>query len=287
MVLGGKSRFQSPTNFNFIETKYKRKQGKLHFRFNLNNFVTSNFVSVLWNIAGPTTFTKFLWNEGGQGSGGTADNLSAWDGKFNTLDAGASKTDVELILPINNLQQRNNMNFNFNLINGKIDLHLNGRLNGSIEFAPNKFPVDSLLYPELFFNTKNIKNKSISEITGNNDFYGSGGVIENLKIYNKSLADDYIKYLYLKNKKIDNLIFDIPCGMRNNVEEINNLYNYNIPGRKNNNLKIYIKNGAFDIQTQENITNFIDKKIGNVLPANVENIEYDFSINKGPRLIDE
>ena len=102
-----------------------------------------------------------------------------------------------------------------------------------------------------------------------------------------TLADDYIKYLYLKNKKIDNLIFDIPCGMRNNVEEINNLYNYNIPGRKNNNLKIYIKNGAFDIQTQENITNFIDKKIGNVLPANVENIEYDFSINKGPRLIDE
>ena len=118
----------------------------------------------------------------------------------------------------------------------------------------------------------------------NNDFFGTGGSIENLKIYNYSLADDFIKYLYLKNKKIDDLIFDVTCGSRNNIEEINNLYDYNIPGRKNNNLKIYIKNGAFDIETQKKITQYIDNKIQNVLPANVNEVEYDFSINKGPRL---
>ena len=47
-----------------------------------------------------------------------------------------------------------------------------------------------------------------------------------------------VKYLYLENTKIDEMIFDIPCGSRNNIEEINSLYNYNIPGYKNNNLRI-------------------------------------------------
>ena len=284
LVIGGKSRFQSPVNFNSLQTKYRNKQGKLHLRLNLTNFIKSSFISVVWGNAGPTSFTKFLWNEGGQGSGGAADNLSAWDGGFNSFEAGARDTSLELFLPIENLLQKNNINFNFNLINGNIDVHLNGKKSGSIEFEPNKFPVDSLLYPELFFNTKNIKNKSFSQIVNNNDFFGTGGSIENLKIYNYSLADDFIKYLYLKNKKIDDLIFDVTCGSRNNIEEINNLYDYNIPGRKNNNLKIYIKNGAFDIETQKKITQYIDNKIQTVLPANVNEIEYDFSINKGPRL---
>ena len=51
-----------------------------------------------------------------------------------------------------------------------------------------------------------------------------------------------INYLYMSTLKVDDLNFDIQCGTRNNIEEVNNLYNYKIPGFKNDTTKIIIKN---------------------------------------------
>ena len=248
----------------------------MFFKLNIKNFLESNFISVQWNDAGPPIFpglSSFTFSN-------PALNLSAWDGRFDDSVLETQDTNFELLLPFNNLNLKNNsFSFNFNLINGQIDVYLNGAKKGSLVFSPNLFTINSLKFPDLFFNIQNIKNIPIIDISKDNNLYGQGGSIRNLKLYNNTISEDLIKYLYLKNKKIDDLVFDIPCGARNNVEEINSLYNYNIPGRKNNNFKVYIKNGRFTENSIPQIKTFLDKKISKTLPINVNNVEYNFDLN--------
>lgn len=276
IAVNGKSNNINPVGFEFLENKYKEFQNKLFFKLNIKNFLESNFISVQWNDAGPPIFpglSSFTFSN-------PALNLSAWDGRFDDSVLETQDTNFELLLPFNNLNLKNNsFSFNFNLINGQIDVYLNGAKKGSLVFSPNLFTINSLKFPDLFFNIQNIKNIPIIDISKDNNLYGQGGSIRNLKLYNNTISEDLIKYLYLKNKKIDDLVFDIPCGARNNVEEINSLYNYNIPGRKNNNFKVYIKNGRFTENSIPQIKTFLDKKISKTLPINVNNVEYNFDLN--------
>ena len=60
---------------------------------------------------------------------------------------------------------------------------------------------------------------------------------------------------------------------------MNNIYNVNLPGIKNNNVKIYIKNANLSKTEQENFEKFLNNKLKRVLPSNIDTIEYDFDIN--------
>ena len=279
----GKSLGFNPVNFNDVYNKYGDKQGKMHFKFNVNNFVTPNFVSVFWDNAGVGGgFSTFSWGKSATGPGDPGfipPGLSAWDGTFEDSSISRFDTNFEAFLPIHDLKLKNTFSINFNLKAGMVEFFKDGDLLGSINFITNFFPTNAIKSNNLFFNNQNLKNRPISEVLKTNKFFGKGGSVSDVKIYDNSISEDMVKYLYLKNKKIDNLVFDITCGSRNNVEEINSLYNYNIPGRKNNNLKVYIKNGRFSNDTKELIKTFVDSKIKKVLPVNVSNIEYDFELN--------
>ena len=86
-----------------------------------------------------------------------------------------------------------------------------------------------------------------------------------------------INYLQLNTVKIDDLNFEIQCGTRNDIEEINSLYNYKIPGFKNDTTKIIIKNIKLDENTTTNLIEYLDSNIYKAFPFNVQNIIY--SIN--------
>ena len=282
IVIQGKTRNINPVNFESLENKYKQYQDKLNFVLNVKNFLESNYISVEWQDAGPPIYTSFIFGSGSDVAsvtGSIPEGLSGWDGKFDTSSLQNQDINFESILPVNNLKLNNRISINFNLVIGEITFYLNARKLGTISFIPNKFPVQSLKFPDLFINTQNIKNNSISKLLNTNEYFGNGGNISNFKIYNNTISEDLIKYLYLENTKIDEMIFDIPCGSRNNIEEINSLYNYNIPGYKNNNFKVYVKNGRFDENTKDKIIEFVNKKIASYLPVNVNNIEYNFDLN--------
>lgn len=263
----------NPVNFNDVYNKYSEKQGKMHFKFNVNNFVTPNFISVFWDNAGVAGgFDQFTYNFPGVG-------LSAWDGTFEDATISRFDTNFEAFLPVKELKLKNTFSVNFNLKAGKVEFYQNGEFLGLIRFVSNFFPTEAIKSNNIFFNNQNIKNIPISKLLNTNKFYGKGGSLSNVKVYNNSVSEDFVRYLFLKDKTIDDLTFDIPCGSRNNVEEINSLYNYNIPGSKNNNLKIYIKNGRFNDNTKELIKTFVNSKVEKVLPINVNNLEYNFDLN--------
>jgi hypothetical protein len=65
-------------------------------------------------------------------------------------------------------------------------------------------------------------------------------MIENLLIHNKTLS--YYEYLAmrLRNTYINKLILTLPCGMRNNIDELVRYFKYNVSPSISNKVKINI-----------------------------------------------
>lgn len=264
----GNSNFITPVSFSNLYTKYKDKQGDLHFRLSFSTRQDIELKKDVWN----TVFTETLstWD----GDGGTQLVKQPWNTFFTEEVAEISS---ETFTRINNIKLKNTFTFNFNLDGGIVDIYLNGINVSQLQFTPNKAILDEILAPNVLFNTLSIDGAPLNRIVSG--YYGEGGKISNLKIYDDFLSEDFIKYLHLENKEIDKLIFDVTCGSRSNVEELNNLYNYNIPGLKNNKLKIYIRNAQIAGVSRNKIIDFLDKKIKEILPANIDETVYDFDIN--------
>jgi hypothetical protein len=266
----GNSNFITPVSFSNVYSKYKDKQGDLYFRVAFDTRKDIGLKKDVWN----TVFTETLstWDD----NGGAQTVLQPWNTFFteevvNVVQENFSKID--------NIKLKNTFTFNYNLDGGIIDIYLNGENVSQIKFKPNKFLLDRLLSPNVLFNIPTIDGKPLNQIINTNDYYSKGGKISNLKIYSDYLSNDFINYLHLENREIDKLIFDITCGSRSNVEELNNLYNYNIPGLKNNKLKIYIRNAQIAEDSKEKVINFLNKKVKDILPANVDETVYDLDIN--------
>ncbi len=262
--------FIRPIGFSDLYSKYKNKQGDLYFRVGFDTRKSISLKKDVWNIV--LTDTLSTWD----GNDATPVQRQQWN-TFFTADEFEIKD--ENFIKIDNDLKDNRFTFNFNLDGGIITIYKNGFKLIDLKFAPNKFLVDQLLSPDVLFNIPTIDGTPLSEITKNGNYFSKGATLDNLKIYSDFISDDFVNYLHLENKEIDELILDIPSGARNNLEELDNLYNYNIPGSKNNKLKIYIRNANISKASRDKVIKFINNKIKEAIPANVIDIDYDLDIN--------
>ncbi len=67
-------------------------------------------------------------------------------------------------------------------------------------------------------------------------------------------------------------------GTYNNIEEINTLFNYNIPGNKNTHIKVHLENITIEDDNISDIIRYIQTNLEKQIPANTLNISY--RINK-------
>jgi hypothetical protein len=89
---------------------------------------------------------------------------------------------------------------------------------------------------------------------------------------------DLIGYQYLECSDIDPINFDITTGTRNNIETIDNLFSYAIPGSLANRVKIYIKNGKLTSNEGRILADTLTSKIKTFMPKNVTQVVFDYSI---------
>lgn len=263
-LLENNGNFMSPVNFQYLNNKYSEYQDKLCFQFNIDNYLKSLFLNPEWQEDDPDS-----WNNPGAG-------YAPWDAQL--LDKTTESVEEVIVeFPYTNLN--NTISIDFNIPGGLINLYFNGELLRSITFESNIIPNNRILYPNIFINVPNLFRDSITDFVNSNQFYGTGGSISNLKVYNTTINRSLAEYLYLKDKKIDDLNFDIPCGTRNNIEEVDNLYSYIIPGRKDNNIKIYIKNAYMDETTKATVKEYLKNTLPRQLPSNVDFVDFNFDIN--------
>jgi hypothetical protein len=102
--------------------------------------------------------------------------------------------------------------------------------------------------------------------------------VKNFRAYNAQLFRDLIGYQYLECSDIDPINFDITTGTRNNIETIDNLFSYAIPGSLANRVKIYIKNGKLTSNEGRILADTLTSKIKTFMPKNVTQVVFDYSI---------
>ena len=174
---------------------------------------------------------------------------------------------MEIIFEVPNLDIKNYINLDFDLNGGVIRLYNNGIFFGNITFQPNLIPLDRIIYPELFINSQNIRNTPIDNIVTDISYNSKGGILKNFKVHNTSFDTSLINYLELQTKSIDPLYFRVPSATRNKTEEIDTLFNYNIPGNVSNYIKVNIKdiNINNDIKTQ--LKDYLERSVQVVTPS--------------------
>tara|TARA_R110001599_G_scaffold110523_3_gene274469 strand:+ start:3300 stop:7409 length:4110 start_codon:yes stop_codon:yes gene_type:complete len=262
-TLTGSRMFINPTSYYSINQKYSSYRDKLIFKFNLNSLTNVRWITEKWNEAGPplsaTGYSSFEWTNPALG-------LSAWDGSIQ-LQQSEDTSNVEIIFEIPNLDIKNYINLDFDINSGKIRLYNNGLFIGDITFEPNLIPIERIIYPELFINTQNIRNTPIDNIVTDISYNSKGGLLKNFKVHNTSFETSLINYLELQTKSIDPLYFRVPCATRNKTEEIDTMFNYNIPGNISNYVKVNIKNIDINNDVKAQLEDYLKRSVKVVTPS--------------------
>lgn len=174
-----------------------------------------------------------------------------------------------------------NLTLSFDSYQGQILLYNNGEIIKNISLSAtgiNQFIGSYYLNNTFGVGMPFIENRPSSQILDYD--YASNFEISNFKVFGRTLSQDEVKFNYLKNSKIDSINFDVPCGTRNNTDTAISYNRYAIPGRKNNNVKIYIKNLDFSEYNQSILTSQIKTKLNSILPLNTDNVELIYINNE-------
>ena len=160
--------------------------------------------------------------------------------------------------------------------NGFLEIYNNAELIKSIPLSANTFYTSYFLNNNFGVGMPFINNKAASTLgTSYNSFPNNYG-ITNFVVYNRALNPDEVKFNYLKTQKIDAINFDIPQGTRNNTDTASSFNKFVIPGRKNNDVKIYIKNASLDKEGEDQLSSQLIGKLKNILPVNTSNIKIEY-----------
>ena len=253
--------FINPSGFAFAENTYKKYENKLTFTANLQNTFAAEISARIWS-----TFSH-SWT--------ATPPIEYW--AFNYSDI-TDLTDNSIIdtVPIDGLS--NHINIDFNIIDGIITIHTNGVITNQISIPSNSQSIDNIVKNMLYVGNQNYSTKGITDYVSNQTLLATGATISDLVVYNISMSDDFIKYLYLKGIEVEDINIDVVSGSRNNIETVDNIFKYNIPGRLSNNITVYIKGAALDEHSKSTLMSILDTKLKDIVPVNISNITYNFDI---------
>jgi len=182
-----------------------------------------------------------------------------------------------------NLLQNINQNISlvFDSVNGIINLYNNGILLNTALLSSaslNGYSTSHYLNNNFGIGIPFIDNIPATNVSTFD--YASGFSINNFIVYADNLNEDEIKFNYLSGAKIDILNFDVPSGTRNNTDTITSFNRFSIPGRKNNSIKVYVKNLDFTPSQQQALSQIVLAKLQSISPVTTNNFDIIYLDNE-------
>jgi hypothetical protein len=157
----------------------------------------------------------------------------------------------------------------FDSYHGFMDLFIDGELAGSTQFPPRKYKFSNLINRPFMFGTSTFKNNtpSFAYLKKNSDLV-NGVTIKDYYLYNTPLNDFDIKFHAKVGMNIQDIHFNVPCGRRNYLEEIERYFKATIPGSKSTLFNINIKNtGITDVALQQALQARIIDELNKTAPV--------------------
>lgn len=253
--------FINPTGFYFTENTYKDYNDKFCFTLNLpNTFVVEGSTRIWstyahsWSAVSPVSYWAFNYS-----------NISK-----------ISDNSIIQVLPLNNLTHHIDMDFN--LIDGVISIFIDGVQTAQVDVPSNLLSIYTILKNVVYIGNQNYTNKVITDIVSGQKLLAQNIGISDFRIYNISLSRDFIKYLYLRGLKIDDINIDVSCSSRSSTETIDNIFKYDTPGNLSNDITVYIKGILPDQTSKDKLSKLITDRLASIIPITIDNIEYNFEI---------
>lgn len=151
----------------------------------------------------------------------------------------------------------------FDAYHGFMSLFVDGQKSGDVQFAPRKYKFSNLLYRPFLIGTSCFNNSTPLYQYLKKDSYIIDNVkIRNLYLYSIPLNDCDIVMHARESRDIQDIHFDIPCGRRNYLEEIERYFKATIPGSKSTQYNIVLRNTGI---TDEKLRKALEERIAIVL----------------------
>jgi hypothetical protein len=195
---------------------------------------------------------------------------------FSGVDTQSKQTVIETF----NIENSSNIVITMDFVNNNIRSYVNSKLVKDIQLDQDLVFSSYFLQNNFGVGMPYINNKAASTLDIDYNDFAQNYVLNNFAVYNKSLNPDEIKFNYLKDKVIDSLNFDIPQGTRNNTDTATSFNKLIIPGRKNNNVKLYIKNLNLNDAGKAQLSSQLLGKLKDILPITISNIEIKYIDNE-------
>lgn len=170
--------------------------------------------------------------------------------------------------------------YRIDTISGNITVFVDGQRIDNVTFEPGKFALQSIFDEGLFIGATGFNNNILlRDYLNQPDRYFCKEIsITQPYIYNTAISDIDVKFLNLNNLNISEVVASFPCGERNQMEQIERFFKWQLPGNKSNSINIRVKN---NILTNDSLNTILKgeimREISNALPASVtvKNITFE------------
>jgi hypothetical protein len=156
--------------------------------------------------------------------------------------------------------------------NGFNTFFIDGQKVTSVQYPPRKYQFNNFGYRPFLAGTAVYKNS----IPLFNYLQKKEGLVINLTmsdvhVYNAALMDADIAMLARENMKINDIHFNVPCGRRNYLEEIERYFKATVPGSKSTYYNLNIRNsGIFNNDLQAVLAQRFIAKLNELAPVHTQ-----------------
>ena len=186
------------------------------------------------------------------------------------------KNKQTTIVPFDLINNDSQIVLVLDVINGYLNIYSDAELIQSVSLSANNFYTSYYLNNNFGVGVPYINNKAIPTIGENYNSYPNYYSLNNFVVYNRALNPDEVKFNYLKNQTINPINFDITQGTRNDTDTVASFNKMVIPGRKNNNIIVYVKNANLTDLSQQQLTPILLEKLRQIIPLNISDIEINY-----------
>jgi len=164
---------------------------------------------------------------------------------------------------------------------GLFNFVIDGSNVDSYSFQDAKYSYGTIFDNAFYIGTEpSYGNNKLNENLNDVNYYNYGNFkIKDFYIYSVPLYLYDIANIIRSYYTIQDINFQLPCGKRNYVENIDKLFKFKLPGRKSNlfNVKI-LDTGITENSIQSDINNNIIEQIKTVIPANTRLNKIDWEV---------
>jgi hypothetical protein len=156
----------------------------------------------------------------------------------------------------------------FDSYNGYMSLFVDAQLIQTLQFTPRKYHFSNLIYRPFLIGSSNFNNsKPLFEYLQKNLYLAESIKIKNFYLYDTPLNDYDIIMHARQSGSMHDLHFDIPCGRRGYLEEIERYFKADLPGSKSTQYNVVLRNtGITDPTLQSLIEQRVLKTLINSAP---------------------